>query len=268
VAPEFASTIPLARPIPELGAFQIFANSASSNYHALQIDVRKAYSTGYAFNLAYTWSHGIDDVSDIFPLGGADNLPQDSSNLRLDRAAANYDIRHQLAGSLIWDIPLLTTSLTSPAAFWLGDWQLAALFQAHTGQPFTLNLPIDANLDGNLTDRPSTTDGLVFFAGHHVRRVAISQDHKLTDFFTIGQDGFVGRNSIRGDSFINLNLALSKRFRFTENQTLTLRTELFNAFNRANFGIPVRTLGNPAFGSAVETVNPARRIQLALKYSF
>jgi hypothetical protein len=44
--------------------------------------------------------------------------------------------------------------------------------------------------------------------------------------------------------------------------------EIFNVFNRANFGVPVRFLESPGFGQATETITPARRIQFALKYSF
>src|SRR6185369_12157139 len=114
----------------------------------------------------------------------------------------------------------------------------------------------------------STTDGLLFFSEHGPRRAAIDPRREIGDFFVPGQDGFVGRNTVRGDSFVNLDVALSKGFAIADNQRLDFRTEVFNALNRANFGIPIRTLGSPAFGSAVETANPARVVQFALKYSF
>jgi hypothetical protein len=256
------------RPEPALGAYQIFKNAASSNYHALQLEARSRYKHGYAFTVAYTWSHSIDDVSDVFPIAGAPTLPQDSLNLGLERASSNFDIRHRLATSLIWDLPFYRNAKSGAMSRWFGGWQLASIFQAYTGQPFTLNLPNDANLDGNLTDRPSTTDGLVFLTGHGRQRVALAPGRDVTNFFVLGRDGFVGRNTVRGDSFVNWDLALNKRFAFTESQKLDFRTEFFNALNRANFGLPIRTIGSPGFGSSVETANPARLIQFALKYSF
>ena len=72
----------------------------------------------------------------------------------------------------------------------------------------------------------------------------------------------------RGDGFINLDMALGKKFRFSENHNLEFRTEVFNVLNRTNYGLPIRTIGAPGFGSSIDTVNPARIIQLALKYSF
>jgi hypothetical protein len=255
------------RPITALGPFLIFENSASSIYHSMQLEARKRYSSGYSFTLSYTYGHAIDDVSDIFPIAGAPIVAMDTFNYRLERASANYDTRHRLAGSLIWDLPIYRDA-TGGAAGLLGGWQIASIIQLHTAQPFTLNLPIDANLDGNLTDRPSTTDGLVFFEGHGRQRIGLASGRNVSDFVSLGENGFVGRNTVRGDGFINWDVAFNKGFRFTESQELRFRAEFFNILNRANFGLPIRTIGNPGFGTAVDTITPARTIQLALKYIF
>lgn len=255
------------RPRPNLGSFQVFSNSASSNYHALQLETRKRFSQGYTLSVAYTWSHAIDDVSDVFALGGAPILPQDSFNFRAERGNANFDVRHLFATSFIWDLPFLKDSKTMAGRV-LGGWQLATIVQAHQGQPFTLGVPFDANFDGNMTDRPSTTDGLIFFDGHGAQRVALAPNAQAGNFFVVGQNGFVGRNTVRGDNFVNVDLALNKGFAFWETQKLVFRAEAFNLLNRANFALPIRTIGAPGFGSAVDTINPARLIQFSLKYSF
>ena len=255
------------RPNPNLGAYQVFENSASSTYHALQLEARKRYSQGFQFTATYTWSHAIDDVSDVFPIAGAPVLPQDSSNLKAEQASANFDIRHRVTASLVWDLPFFSNSKGRVQKLAAG-WQIASIFQAHTGQPFTLNVPFDANLDGNLSDRPSTTNGLVFSNGHGARKVAVSPGLTDENFFTLSQDGAVGRNTVRGDALINLDLAISKRFQLSERHRLDFRAEFFNVMNRANFGLPIRVIGAPGFGSAVDTVTPARVTQFALKYSF
>jgi carboxypeptidase family protein len=281
------------RPRSDLGAYQIYENSARSTYHALQMEARKRYTRGYQFTASYTWSHAIDDVSDVFTIAGAPNLPQNNFNLGDERASASFDVRHRFAASLVWELPFYRGSTTG-AARWLGGWQVGTIFQAQSGQPFTLTLPFDANLDGNFTDRPLNNGGLIFFDGHGPRRVAIAPGRRITDLFTLlsfvggpinfptndpggiisgigGNREFVpllGRNSVRGDGFISLDLSLSKDFRINENQRLTFRAEVFNAANRANFGLPIRVLGSPGFGAAVDTAAPARTVQLALKYLF
>jgi len=78
----------------------------------------------------------------------------------------------------------------------------------------------------------------------------------------------MGRNTVRGDGLINLDLSLNKVFRITETQSFDFRVESFNLMNRANFGLPARVLGAPGFGAAIDTVTPARVIQFALKYRF
>ena len=256
-----------ARPMAGLGAIQIFENSARSSYHAMQLEARKRHSRGFSFTAAYTWSHALDDVSDVFPIAGAPILPQDSFDLKAEHGDANFDVRHRLAGSLIWDVPFYQHSHNGAGRL-LSGWQLASMFQAQTGQPFTLGVPFDANLDGNLTDRPSTTDGLIFFKGHGSRRIALAAGRDAADFFSFGKNGAIARNSARGDGFFNVDVSLTRTFRLSERQDIRFRSEFFNVMNRANFGLPIRTIGAPGFGSAVETAAPARIIQFALKYSF
>jgi hypothetical protein len=194
-------------------------------------------------------------------------LPQNSFNLRAERGNANFDVRHLFSSSFIWDLPFLKDS-QSAAGRIFGGWQLATIVQAHQGQPFTLAVPFDANFDGNSTDRPSTTNGLTFFDGHGAQRVAVTQGSQTSNFFVVGQDGFVGRNTVRGDNYVNVDLALNKNFAFSESKRLLFRAEVFNVLNRANFALPIRTIGAPGFGRAVDTINPARLIQFSLKYGF
>jgi hypothetical protein len=265
--PKMAESRIVSRPSPALGPYQILENSASSNYNALQLEARKRYARRYTFTASYTWSHAIDDVSDIFQISGAPVLPQNSFNHRLERASANYDVRHRFATSVVWDLPIYSCS-TSGKARWLGCWQISSIFQANTGQPFTLIVPVDANFDGNLTDRPSTIDGLTIFKGHRSQRISISSDRRVEDFFTFNQDGVVGRNTVRGDGLIGLDLSLNKNFLFDNGNRLEFRAQFFNVMNRANFGLPISIIGAPGFGSAVETINPARIIQFVLRMSF
>ncbi len=265
--PGIVTQLQIHRPDQSLGAYRIFENSAASNYHALQLEVRKRYSHGSTFTGAYTWSHAIDDVSDVIDTAGASSIAQDSFNLRAERGNAGFDVRHRLAASVILDLPNLRDGYGKPASL-LGGWQVASIFSARTGQPFTIEVPFDANLDGNLTDRPSTTDGLILLSGHGPRRVTIAPGHQVRDFFVVGKDGIVGRNWVRGDNVVNWDLALSKSLRFDDSQHLEVRFEVFNVLNRANFGLPVRTIGAPGFGSSMNTITPARIVQFALKWSY
>jgi hypothetical protein len=234
--------VSFGRPFPSLGAFTSIESDANSIYHALQLQAIKRFSHGFQFTTAYTWSHAIDEASDIFDLAGARALPQDSFDRRAERGDANFDVRHRFVYSFIWDLPTFKQNKI------LGGWQLSSIGAFQTGQPYTVLFCCDVNLDGNLTDR-------------------------ITPQGTLR--GSAPRNSFRAPGINNIDAALNKTFRFSERQNLEFRTEVFNLFNHPNFGVPIhqlffanlttQALTNKIF---VNTVLPMRTIQFALKYNF
>jgi hypothetical protein len=256
------------RPVAELGAYTIFDSSAASNYHSLQASLTKRYAQGYQFTAAYTWSHAIDDVSDVFDLAGAYVLPQDDRNLRAERASANFDVRHRFVWSLVAELPFLRrlNSNKSAAGFLFGNWQIATLSSYQTGQPFTVNTSYDINLDGNLTDRIDKLTGLQLL-DERQQRLALAAN-PVTLLAALGQNGRIGRNAFRGAGVAKTDLAVIKNFRFRNEQTLVFRAEAFNLWNRTHFALPVRVLEAPSFGRSTDTLFNARQIQFALKYVF
>jgi hypothetical protein len=247
------------RPFPFLGSYLSIESDANSIYNSAQFQANRTLSHGVQFTAAYTWAHAIDEVSDLFDLAGAPSLPQNSFNRRADRGNAGFDVRHRFASSFIWDVPFLRQRKL------LGGWQVSGIGTFQTGQPFTLLAPYDTNLDGNLTDRLNAAQS---FKEVNQNEQRFEFTDALNQLAQPGTDGAVGRNTFRAPGIATVDLAVSKRFRFTENQELQFRAEFFNALNRTHFGMPVHQVDFPAFGRAVNTLIPARIIQFALKYSF
>nr|MBA3320199.1 hypothetical protein [Pyrinomonadaceae bacterium] len=206
-----------------------------------------------------------DDVSDVFDLAGASSLPQNSLDLDSERGPANFDVRHRFAYNFIYSLPTFNDRSRAYRTL-LGGLQIAGLGSFQTGQPFTVNSIFDVNLDGNLTDRLDSTTGITR-TGDRRQPLQLTGD-PVGLLAPVGQDGDVGRNSFRAGNFLELDFAVIKNFRFTESQNFIFRMDVFNATNRANFGIPVRYIEAPSFGQATNTVTPGRRVQFALKYSF
>jgi hypothetical protein len=258
------------------------ASSANSNYNSLQADFRGRHLPfGLGYGAAFTWSHSIDTASDFFDNAGAPALPQD--NLRSsERGSSNFDARLRFAGHFLWTPPVKGRLL--------GGWQLAGIFQSQTGPPFTVNSVYDVNQDGLLTDRLYSTQGLR--AGGPDRRTALTLN-SATGFSTnqllapaervlgptgclaglpLGSanpcDGVVGRNTFRGAGMFTMDTSLARTFAVAEDVKLVVRIEAFNAFNRANFAIPVRVLEAPSFGQAVSTVTPNRLVQIVVRLRF
>lgn len=261
-----------------LGAYTIFDSSADSSYHSLQASLTKRFQAGYQFTAAYTWSHAIDDVSDVFDLAGAFSLPQNDSNLEAERGSANYDLRHRFAFSAVSEFPgLRRFNLARGASrFWLGGWQLSGVAIAQTGQPYTVNTSFDINLDGNLTDRLNTTTGLRVTDDRRQPIVVtttnlaslLPQVINATAGTLTPRDGAVGRNTFRSSGVFKVDLTLMKSFKLREGQDLLFRVEAFNLANRTHFASPVRILEAPSFGQAVNTSLNPRQIQIAIKYLF
>ncbi|HEX8179650.1 MAG TPA: TonB-dependent receptor [Pyrinomonadaceae bacterium] len=257
--------LPPMRPVSGVGAINRFETSASSRYDALQLQLRGRFHRMLQYQASYTLSKATDDVSDVFDLAGAPALPQNSLTLAGERGLANFDTRQRFTYQFIYDFP--RPHRRDGAVGLLRDgWQIAGTGRFQTGQPFTVNSIFDVNLDGNLTDRLNTTQGLVQTTDRR-RPLRLTVD-PLTLLAPVGQDGSVGRNTFRAGNVLELDMTVLKRFAFSESRGLTLRADIFNFINRANFGVPVRYLEAPSFGQAINTVTPGRRVQLALKYTF
>ena len=254
------------RPVNTIGTINRFETTANSQYNSLQIQLRGQLRRAGQFQVSYTLSNARDDVSDVFDLAGAFVLPQDSLTLAGEYGPSNFDVRHRLTYNLIVDLTAIGTRY--PRLRWLvRDMQFSSTGRYTSGQPFTVNSSIDVNLDGNLTDRLNTMNGLVV-TGDRRQPLRLTTNNTLSLLAPFGQDGAIGRNTFRAGSILEWDAALTRAFKINKSQRILLRLELFNLLNRDNFGVPVRILEAPAFGQAVSTVTPPRRVQVAVKYGF
>ena len=242
----------------------LYESSSSSTYHSLQLEVRKRYSNNLQFGSALTYSHAIDDASDFFDTAGAFALPQNSLR-RSERASSGFDVRWRSVSNFVFDLP--------KASSFLAGTQVAGTITAQTGQPYTINTVFDVNHDGNLTDRPNTTTGLIARPTGSSSRVQLALAPGINPLSLLAPEGFdgsLGRNIFRAPGLFTIDLSVSRSFKVPvgENTKIMVRSEIFNVLNRANYGIPVRILEAPGFGRSFNTTTPARTIQLSLKVQF
>jgi hypothetical protein len=252
------------RPVSGVGGIQFFETNASSRYDALQLELRGRARSRLLYRVGYTLSKATDDVSDVFDLAGAPALPQNSLTFAGERGPSNFDARHRITYHAVYDFPRLKSRA---ARLVFRNLQLASTGRFQTGQPFTVNSIFDVNLDGNLTDRLDTTEG-IFVTRDRRQPLRLTTSDLTLLRARVGEDGRVGRNTFRAGSYLDINIALIKTFRLDESRSLVFRTEVFNLTNRANFGVPVRYLEAVGFGQATSTLTPGRRVQFQLKLSF
>jgi hypothetical protein len=252
------------RPDQTLGVVNVLETSANSDYQSLQVGYSHRLSGDVQVRAAYTYSKFIDDVSDIPTANqglGRDVIPFNGNDHRLDRAVSNYDVPHVFTFTYIWRIPFLRGNR------FLGGWTISGINTLHSGRPFTLysgtNTP-----EGNNNNRP------LDIAGALERHPSSSQPISFADGVTRaqltpapGRYGTVGRNTERGDSFLDFNVSLSKDFAVTERVRFQVRGEVFNMFNVTNFNGTDGVMTSPNFGRAVSAFDP-RRAQLAARVVF
>jgi hypothetical protein len=267
-----------------------------SDYNALTALARYR-AAGAQFQLAYTWSHSIDNQSEalageyfnfefISP-SSAPGPPRSTFSQQFDsqgdRGNSDFDQRQNLVFSGIWPVPPLFSRAKMAAIF--RDWRISTIGAIRSGLPYSVLgadypyntdlLDVRASLTGStpaMIDAPAPGGRLLLNSSAFVQAPA-------------GQIGNTGRNAFEGPGFFDVDVSLARSFPLKwmgEAGRLTIRADAFNVLNHANLGNPDSTLGSPGFGLATfgrqesSTGAPAvfplretaRQIQLLLRIAF
>jgi len=211
--------------VSPFGSINAQVSDGNSNYNALTVDLKKRFTRNFQFLASYTWSHSIDDSSDLQTL----LLPQDNRNFRAERANSLFDQRQRFVFSAVFASPPKWRSADGLHKF-LADFTLAPIFEIATGRPFNILSNQDTNNDqSNQTDRPSVLpNGTLCVPGTPGCTPLIVNGAFAT--------GDLGRNMGITHSFSSLDMRLMRSLRLGERMRLDIVAEGFNLFNRFNEG--------------------------------
>lgn len=275
---------------PNFGEIEVRTNAADSWYSSGQVEVERRIRT-LVLRAAYTYSKFLDDASDINLTTGESTFSQILTNQRSDWGPSAFDRRHRFTVAYIWQAPYFKHNAFLRV---LTDrWQWSGIATIESGTPNTVTAGFDSIGNGHPNGRPNLAnaseplnslgiDGQYF--GHppgttydlnceltspSCSAEAISAFHYAIPF---GAPGNVGRNSLFGPGQIYFDTAIQRdfpiHFRKLENQTLSFRTEMFNAFNHPNLFTPSYTMTDINFNDTAITIDGGRQIKFWLKYSF
>lgn len=211
--------------VSPFGSVNAQVSDGNSNYNALTIDLKKRFTKNFQFLASYTWSHSIDDSSDLQTL----LLPQDNRNFAAERANSLFDQRHRFVFSAVFASPQEWRSGDGLHKF-LADFTLAPIFEIASGRPFNILSNQDTNNDqSNQTDRPSVLpNGTLCVPGLPGCTPLITNGA-----FSVGD---LGRNMGITHRFSSLDMRLMREVRIGERMRLDIIAEGFNLFNRFNEG--------------------------------
>lgn len=257
-----------------------------SSYNSLQAYFTRNEGKSLHFQLAYTFSKCLDQGSSSYGLEGGNSPAQqaDPYNEASDSGPCNFDVRQNFSGNAVYEFPFHRNRLVE-------GFQYSIIAIARAGTPFTVTDGFDrADLNNSTSgaERPDLVPG----KSNNPILHSITQWYDPTSFQlqTPGTLGDLGRNSLVGPKFNDLDMTLAKVTHFSDSKSLQLRAEFFNILNHPDFGLPNSTLysgptctgytganlncpstvgiASPTAGQITTTVNSARQVQFAAKFLF
>ena len=256
------------RPFYSVGTIQRVEPVANSNYNALQFSVRKTNGP-LTLDLAYTYSHSLDDSSD-----NVDGNFVNSYNLHSNYASSNYDQRHILTVAWTYDLPFFPGKGLKHTFF--GGWQFAGIMTSQSGGPFSVvdgifgdnaGVADGVSNNGSYADRianPSSAPNCQFSPGITGPRLYNPCAFEQPQGLTFGNSG---RNSLTNPHRTNFDMSVYKIFKPTERIQLQFRAEGFNIFNHPQWSQLDNFVGTQGFLYATQAHMP-RVLQFALRITF
>ncbi len=250
-------------------------SNGTSDYHGLTANLRKRFGNHYEFQASYTWSHAIDDSTDL----QSTLTPQDSYNPRADRSTSLFDERHRFVFNGVYQSGKLGGS--GFASKFFSNWTFAPLIEFGSGRPFNIITSGDDNFQlSSLTGRPNvvpvgtSTNGCGYpavaskFAPTGLFQepcfLPVSEGGNFTGTLA-SLDGNLGRNSGVTPWTVFNDIRLARRVNFNERLSMDLITDMFNIANVYNVAAVSPLFTNA--GQATAAYDP-RQFQFALKLNW
>ncbi|MCS7026586.1 MAG: TonB-dependent receptor [Bryobacteraceae bacterium] len=275
---------------PAFSTIELKKSDGNSWYNAFLWEVRKRWNSGFSFQSSYTFSRNIDttQASTFFSdaTNGTTTAMPEYPGFQYNKGLADYHAKHNWVMNYSWAIPF-AKSLRGVQGKLLDGWELAGIAQARSGNPLTVFVARNRSRSqwspslgpGLGFDRPSMAPGFT-----HQSAILGSPDRYFDPAAFVlppaGTLGNLGRGALIGPNLRNVDFALIKNTRWAklgESGNIQFRCEVFNLFNRANFGVPsllafTGAADNEAplgsLGRIRTTVTSSRQIQFALRFAF
>ena len=217
------AVLPNAYLNPNLAQFGNLSPQAWSKYHSLQTSVNRRLTQSIQGQVSYTWSRCMDDGGYLgsFNTNGTSGFTNPYTSAS-DKGPCSYDINHVFKGNLLYMLPFKANRLVS-------GWQLSGIFSWSTGLPLNITDGYDQATGGSvyaLAARPNLKPG---FSNNPIIGTANQWfDPNAFSIQAPGTLGNLGRNTVRGPHYADLDFSLTKETRISERINTQFRAEFFN----------------------------------------
>jgi hypothetical protein len=233
----------------QFGENTVYTNKGFSSYSGLLVTLQKNLSHGLQFDVNYTWSHSIDNVSLVangVAYGGY-GFVCDAVHPRECRGNSDFDTAHYLTSDFTYSLPFGRQRSFGAHLPWavdevIGGWDISGIPSWHSGQAFSALS--NAFVAGFSNDAPGIFNGNQSAVRRHVHKDSNGSLYVFADPAAAAAafSGPVGltigsRNTLRGPQYFNMDAGLSKNFMIvpSEGVRLQFRADAFNVLNHPNF---------------------------------
>lgn len=262
------------RPYPQWGTITYANFAENAEYDALQAKYETRNFHGLNTLISYAYSKCLDSGTQQ---GGTTLLlmPQ-------YRGDCDYDLPQAFVGSFDYVLPVGRGMkfLGNAHGFVnqaLGGWEVTGIVTLRSGLPFTPNINGDVANTG-VGSQPAQVIGTPVITGSPTCWFYVTSNTACSAQFPGEKAAFTtpaqytygdaGRNILRANGLKQFDFTLLKAFPITETMRLQFRAEMFNILNHPTFSAPSAAVNSSSGGQVSSTLNAARIIQLALKFSF
>ena len=255
---------------PYFGSLNTATPGMNSNYNSLQTSLNHQFSRAFQGQIAYTYSKCLTDGSVSSGLQQGIFEQADPYNRKYDYGLCSFDIRHNLTGNVLYNLPLHQNRLVS-------GWQIATILTARSGLPVTIQEGGDvAGLGAIQGDRPNYSGTCPSGRDQVLGKWYDWFNSSCYAVQTYGTLGNVPRGSVGGPNLFELDASIIKDTKLWERLNTEFRAEFFNVLNHTNFGLPSSygvTTGLPFASTIAPSGLPGQsgaikpRPQLSAKFS-
>lgn len=240
-------------------------NGAQSIYHGLQTRFDSRFANQLTTGMTYTWSHTIDNSSEVFSFAGGNSVAVAQDPLGItgaERGNSGFDARHVFTAHWIWDTPWMRDQRGILGRI-LGGWQFSGIVRVQTARLFT---PTHQLASRNPYEDASFMASF-FGSGSHFRpfggnpnapndRVGITDIDACIFFGLCGSAAGVPILRQSPTGFWSMNDLQASPRRFTPVTVNDVRFIMNGAGAATKFGTPFGSLGRNTFpGDRVETTD-------------